>query len=61
MALAMIEHIFNPNTQEAEAGDLCESVASLGLHCEFQASQGYICDTLSRRSQGLGGRMAHDR
>lgn len=32
----------NHNIPEAEAGDLCEFEASLGLQSEFQDRQGYV-------------------
>lgn len=39
----MVVHTFYPSTQEAEEGVwVCEFKATLALHSESQASQGYI-------------------
>jgi hypothetical protein len=38
---AVVPHAWSTNTQEAEAGDICELEGSL-VYIEFQTSQGYI-------------------
>ena len=39
--LGVGDHTFNPNTQEAEAGQSLGVQGQPGLHSEFQDSQGY--------------------
>ena len=39
--LGMVAHAFSPSTPEAEAGGPLSSGPALGLHSEFQDSQGY--------------------
>ena len=44
---AVVPHAWSPNTQEAEAGDICELEGSL-VYIEFQTSQE---DLISKKQQ----------
>lgn len=42
---------FNPSTQEEEAGEWLCIRGQAGLHTEFQATQNYIIDSVSKTNQ----------
>lgn len=44
----MVAHNFNPSILEAEADNLCKLEARL-VYSEFQASKGFISETLSQK------------
>ena len=45
-------HIFNPSTQEADAGQSLRVQGQPGLRGEFQDSQGYYREILSQLGDG---------